>query len=96
MSLAEDLVTVAAQAIRDAYDEDCNALAAGQAVADGWWTSEAQAAVVAVLKRLAAKPDGYLRHQEDGGITYTRTLRELAAEIESAALGVPQAEKPQP
>jgi hypothetical protein len=42
----------------------------------------AERAAVAILRELAAKPDGYLRSQEDGGITYTRTLRKLAEELE--------------
>lgn len=74
MSLAEDLVTAAARAMQGA--------AYGPAT-----KRKAQLAVAAVLKRLAAKPDGFLRHQEDGGITYTRTLRELADEIEGASRG---------
>lgn len=98
MTLAEDLVTAAAEAICQTYDKSVTT--ASQPVIHATkpeeWTPEARSAVVAVLKRLAAKPDGYLRMQEDGGITYTRTLRELAEDIESAALGVPQAEKPQP
>jgi len=43
----------------------------------------ARKAVVAVLRELAAKPDGYLRSTKDGGITYTRTLRGLADEVEA-------------
>lgn len=48
---------------------------------------QARFAVVAVLRELAAKPDGYLRYQEDGGITYTRTLRELADLVERGEAG---------
>lgn len=91
MSLAEDLVTAARSVL--CPDEDRPFYTERQLVGI---ERDACAAVVAVLKQLAAKPDGYLRMQEDGGITYTRTLRELVEDIESAALGVPQAEKPQP
>lgn len=89
MSLAEDLVTAAAQAICQTYDKSVTevSLPVIHATQPDEWTPEATAAVVAVLKRLAAKPDGYLRHQEDGGITYTRTLRELVNEIEEASRG---------
>lgn len=91
MTLADDLVTAARSVL--CPDEDRPYYTERQLAGI---EQDAGGAVVAVLKRLAAKPDGYLRHQEDGGITYTRTLRELAEDIESAALGVPQAEKPQP
>jgi hypothetical protein len=45
---------------------------------------EARAATAAVLRELAAKPDGYLRWEEDGGILYARNLRKLAAELGGA------------
>lgn len=89
MSLAEDLVTAAAQAICQTYDKSVTeaSLPVIHATHRDEWTPEARAAVVAVLKRLAAKPDGYLRSQEDGGITYTRTLRELVEDIEGGDRG---------
>jgi hypothetical protein len=78
VSLAEDLVTAAAQAL---YVNHSQAREVRE------FRTDATAVVVAVLKRLASKPDGYLRHQEDGGITYTRTLRELAEDIEGDSRG---------
>lgn len=54
MTLAEDLVTAAAQAIRDAYDENCGLPVRDRPTLDVIeWMPEACAAVVAVLKRLA-------------------------------------------
>ena len=84
MSLAEDLVAAAAQAI-DAHLHEVNdpALAGDWTSSPEDFTGYATVAVAAALKRLAAKPDGYLRSQEDGGITYTRTLRKLAEDLEA-------------
>lgn len=63
---------------------EAGALAMTEAVkTPATWAEQApRGLIVAVLRELAAKPDGYLRYQEDGGITYTKTLRGLADHIE--------------
>ena len=78
MSLAEDLTAAVTTVL--CPDEDRPYYTQDQ-LAD--ISRDAHAAVLAVLKRLAAQPDGYLRWQEDGGITYTRTLRKLVEELEA-------------
>ena len=83
MTFAEELVTAAAQAMEAQHAAAASAAGVPAFLTADTLAPQARVAVLGALETLAAKPDGYLRNQEDGGITYTRTLRKLVEELEA-------------